>query len=373
MSKFVTLFLSSLALFSATAQTVIIPRAVTEGETFRLVRLADGLEYPWALAFLPDGRFLVSERPGRLSIVTIDGRRERVSGLPPVRPGGQGGLLDLALHPNFARNGLVYWTYAVAGPGGQATALARGRLEGSTLRDVSTVWTMSRSSPGTQHYGSRLRFLLDGTIVLTTGDRGEEARARDPADAAGKVIRLTEDGGIPLDNPFVGRPGYLPEIYSLGHRNPQGLALRPGSGQPWLSEHGPRGGDELNLIRKGLDYGWPLATYGVSYSGARIAASPTAPGIEPPKLYWTPSIAPSGLEFYDGQAFPAWRGQLLVGSLAGQRLILVRLNGDEVVAQVDILNGQLGRIRDVRVGPDGLIYLLSDSARGGLYRLEPQR
>jgi glucose/arabinose dehydrogenase len=265
----------------------------------------------------------------------------------------------------------VYWTYAAAGPGGASTALARGRLEGEALRDVKVLWTMPRRTTTTVHFGSRIRFGLDGKIFLTTGERGDQDRARDPGDAAGKVIRLNDDGTVPSDNPFLGRPGYLPEIYSLGHRNAQGLAVRPGSGEIWLTEHGPRGGDEVNLVLPGRDYGWPLTTYGVAYSGARIAESPVAPGIEPPRMHWTPSIAPSGLEFYGGDSFPSWRGHLLSGSLVGEKLVLVRLQGDTVAGQETILEGTLGRLRDVRVGPDGLVYLLADEARAGLYRLEP--
>lgn len=341
------------------------------GENFRLVRLATKLENPWSLAFLPDGRFLVSERVGRLLILGQDGSPQSVQGLPPVRSAGQGGLLDLALHPEFASNRLVYWTYARAGSGGSATALARGRLEGNRLEAVQILWVMPLHSAATQHYGSRIRFGLDGKIYLTTGDRGDQNRARRPGDAAGKVIRLNDDGSIPADNPFIGRSAYLPEIYSLGHRNAQGLAVRPGNGQLWLSEHGPRGGDEINLVKPGLDYGWPLTTYGVAYSGARIAESPTAPGIEPPVLHWTPSIAPSGLEFYSGTAFPRWQGHLISGSLAGQKLVLLELASDRITGQQTILDGQIGRIRDVRVGPDGLVYLLTDDSNGSLYRLDP--
>lgn len=367
----IVLILLAAAAAAIPAQVVVQPRLQAAGATFRVVRLAEGLEYPWSLAFLPDGRYLVSERPGRLLVVNPDGTRRAVTGLPAVRAAGQGGLLDLALHPDFARNALVYWTFAAAGPGGASTALARGRLDGFALRDVKVLWSMPKRTTTTIHFGSRLRFGADGKLYLTTGERGEQDRARDPGDAAGKVIRLSDDGTIPADNPFVGRGGYLPEIYSLGHRNPQGLAVRPGSWQLWLTEHGPRGGDEVNLVLPGRDYGWPLTTYGVAYSGARIAESPTAPGIEPPRLYWTPSIAPSGLEFYAGDAFPAWRGHLLAGSLAGARLVLVRLRGDDVAGQEIVLDGTLGRLRDVRVGPDGLVYLLTDDARGGLFRLEP--
>ncbi len=353
------------------APVVVAGRIEAGGEVFRILRLAEGLEYPWSLAFLPGGGYLVAERPGRLLRLEPDGTRAVVSGLPPVRASGQGGLLDLALHPDFGRTGLVYWTYAAPGPGGASTALARGRLEGTTLSDVRVLWTMGRRTNPGVHFGSRIRFGADGMLYLATGDRGEQGRARDPGDAAGKVLRLAPDGTAPADNPFRGRPGHLPELYSLGHRNIQGLALRPGDGRLWATEHGPRGGDEVNLLGPGLDYGWPLTTYGVAYSGARIAESPLAPGIEPPRHQWTPSIAPSGLDFYAGGAFPSWRGGLLSGSLAGRRLVLLRLRGDSIVSEATILDGTLGRIRDVRTGPDGLVYLLTDEARGGLYRLEP--
>lgn len=351
--------------------TVVHARISAGGEQFRIVRLAGGLEFPWALAFLPDGRMLVSERPGRLQLLSPDGSRRAVSGLPEVRAVGQGGLLDLALHPDFSSNKQVYWTYAAPGPGGASTSLAMGRLDGFALQDVRVLWTMQQRTGIGAHFGSRIRFGVDGTLYLTTGDRGNQARARDPSDAAGKVIRLNDDGSIPADNPFSGRSGYLPELFSLGHRNAQGLALRPGTSQLWLTEHGPRGGDELNLVKSGADYGWPLTTYGLAYSGARIAESSTAPGIEPPVLHWTPSIAPSGLDFYSGTAFPAWQGDLLAGSLVGRKLVRIRLSGDVVLGQDILLDGQLGRIRDVRVGPDGLVYILTDESNGGLFRLEP--
>lgn len=339
------------------------------GERFRLVRVAAGLEYPWSMAFLPEGGVLVAERPGRLTVLESDGRTRRVEGLPPVAAAGQGGLLDIALHPDFVRSRLVYWTFAAPGPGGASTALARGRLEGGRLVGVQILWTMPKRSGSSAHFGSRVRFLPDGTLLLTTGDRGDQARARDYSDAAGKTIRLRDDGSVPSDNPFAGRPGALPEIYSIGHRNPQGLAVK--DGRAWLSEHGPRGGDEINLIRAGADYGWPLATYGLAYSGARIAESPTAPGIEPPLLHWTPSIAPSGLDFYEGDVFRAWRDHLISGSLAGQKLVLLRVAGERVAGQETLVDGTVGRIRDVRVGPDGFVYLLTDERNGALWRLEP--
>ncbi|OHD79354.1 MAG: hypothetical protein A3J97_03060, partial [Spirochaetes bacterium RIFOXYC1_FULL_54_7] len=252
--------------FLAGTQLAAQSRISAGGENFRIVRLATGLEFPWALAFLPDGGMLVSERPGRLQLLSPDGSRRETSGLPEVRSAGQGGLLDLALHPDFTSNRQVYWTYAAAGPGGASTALARGRLDGFSLQDVRVLWTMQKRSGTSVHFGSRIRFGADGKLYLTTGERGDQSRARDPADAAGKVIRLNDDGTIPVDNPFAGRWGYLPELYSLGHRNAQGLAFRPGTRQLWLTEHGPWGGDEVNIVKPGADYGWPLTTYGVAYS-----------------------------------------------------------------------------------------------------------
>ncbi len=341
------------------------------GERFRVVQIAAALEHPWALAFLPDGGYLVTERPGRLVRIFPDGSRRPVEGLPAVHAAGQGGLLDLALHPGFNTNSLIYWTYSVSSSGGSATALARGRLDGWNLRDVQVLWTMRRATAPNVHYGSRIVFAPDGYLYLATGDRGAQERSRDPGDAAGKVIRLRDDGSIPQDNPFANRTGVLPELYTLGHRNAQGLAVHPETGQIWLTEHGPRGGDELNRLVPGADYGWPLTTHGVAYSGARIAESPYAPGIEPPVTHWTPSIAPSGLAFYRGTAFPSWQGALLSGSLAGQKLVLIRLDGDSYRSQAVILDGTVGRIRDVRVSSAGFVYLLTDARSGSLLRLEP--
>ena len=351
----------------------VIPLVTTSEESFRVVRVAAELQNPWGLAFLPDGSYLITERPGRLLRISPTGLRTQITGLPDITAAGQGGLLDIVLHPDFRSNRFVYFTYASPGRGGSSTALARARLEQDRLADLSVLWVMERRTSGSIHYGSRLAFGSDGTLYMTTGERGDPTRARNPLDSAGKLLRFREDGGIPQDNPFVGREEYLPEIYTLGHRNAQGLALRPGTDQIWLSEHGPRGGDEINLIKKGADYGWPLTTYGVAYSGAKIADSPTAPGIEPPVLHWTPSIAPSGLAFYDGDAFRAWKGDLLSGALAGRRLVRIVLQGDRAIREEVLIQDTLGRIRDVRVGPDGFVYLLTDAARGELLRLEPVR
>lgn len=365
------LLFSGVSISSQQIGEVVFSRVVTEEASFRVVRLAGDLNYPWALAFMPDGSFLVTERPGRLLHLDTRGVRREIQGLPRVVASGQGGLLDLVLHPDFDSNQLIYFTYAAPGPGGSSTALARARLSEFRLMDFQVLWTMEKRTTAGQHYGSRLVFDSKGFLYMTTGERGDSSRARDPSDSAGKVLRFREDGSVPADNPFVNRAGYLPEIFSLGHRNPQGLALRPGTGQIWLTEHGPRGGDEINLVKRGADYGWPVTTYGVAYSGARIAESPTAPGIEPPVHHWTPSIAPSGLAFYNGKAFSFWEGNLLSGSLAGKQLVRVILEGDSFRREEVLIRDTLGRLRDVRVGPEGLVYLLTDSPKGELLRLEP--
>jgi glucose/arabinose dehydrogenase len=344
----------------------------SEKHDFRLVRIHSGLSHPWAVAFLPDGGFLLTERGGRLLFLE-NGTAREVTGLPKIATGGQGGLLDLALDPDFAVNRLVYFSYSSAGSGGSGTAVARARLEGTTLTGLQVIWEMNiRTSTG-HHYGSRLRFLPDKTLLITTGERGDMDRAQNLADAAGKIHRINRDGSIPADNPFIGISGALPSVYSYGHRNPQGLAVHPETGQIWATEHGPKGGDELNLIKGGGNYGWPVVTHGRQYgTGAPIGEGTSKPGMVDPVTFWTPSPAPSGLDFYQGDKFPAWQGDLFSGNLAGTRLIRIRLTGGQVIEQEDLLPGTIGRIRDVRTGPNGYIYLLTDEEKGGLYRLEPK-
>lgn len=347
----------------------------SEALRFRAQTFTEGLEFPWGLAFLPDGRLLVSERPGRLRLVAADGRLDPqpVEGVPPVAAIGQGGLLDVALHPDFARNSLVYLSYAAEGPGGYGTEVLRGRLDGHTLRDIQVIFRMQPKSKTGHHFGSRLVFDRKGYLYITLGDRGDMARAQRLDDHAGSVIRLHDDGRVPRDNPFVGKPGALPEKFTLGNRNIQGAALHPQSGELWAHEHGPQGGDEINIIRAGVNYGWPVITYGRNYvTGTAIGEGTAKPGMAQPLLYWTPSIAPSGMAFYTGNRFPQWRGNLFVGALAGQMLVRVQLDGERVVHQERLLEGALGRIRDVRQGPDGLLYLLIDSKDGRIVRLEPQ-
>ena len=339
---------------------------------FHLVELVRGLEHPWGLAFLPDGRMLVTERPGRLRIVA-DGalEPEPVGGVPAVWVDRQGGLLDVALHPDFAGNGLVYLSYSSPDDEDEAaTAVARGRLVNDRLEGVEEIYVALPRDDGGRHFGSRLLF-AGGHLFVTAGDRGEPDRAQDLDDPAGSVIRLTDDGGIPADNPFVGAAGVRPELYSIGHRNPQGLALEAATGRIWSVEHGPKGGDELNLIEPGVNYGWPVITYGKSYMGFKIGEGTHKEGMAQPVHYWVPSISPSGLMIYDGARFPAWRGSLFAGALSGQLLVRLEVGDGRVTAEERMLEDLEERIRDVRQGPDGLIYLLTDHPDGMLLRLEP--
>jgi glucose/arabinose dehydrogenase len=345
----------------------------TKEHDLRIVEIIAGLEHPWSLAFLPDGRLLVTERPGRLRIVEA-GRllAEPVGGLPPIVARGQGGLLDIALHPHFAENNLVYLAYAGPGDGGIGTEVARGRLVGNQLTDVQIIFRMTPKSEARQHFGGRLVFDRQGYLYLTLGDRGEMERAQRPGDHAGSVIRLHDDGRVPTTNPFVGKPGWKPEKYTLGNRNMQGAALHPESGELWTHEHGPQGGDEINIIRAGINYGWPVITYGVNYvTGTRIGEGTHKAGMAQPLHVWTPSIAPSGMTFYTGEQFPRWRGNLFVGALRSQMLVRLQLDGDKVVGEEHLLEDAIGRIRDVRQGPDGFLYLLTDAPNGRLIRLEP--
>lgn len=348
-------------------------RVQSEAHAFRVVTLVRGLAHPWGLAFLPDGRLLVTERPGRLRLID-QGRLlpEPVRGLPDIRQHGQGGLLDIALHPRFADNALVYLSYAGRDRDGVGTEVLRGRLAGDRLTDLRVVFRMRPKLDTGFHFGARLVFDRAGLLYVTLGDRGHPERAQRLDDHVGTVVRITDDGRVPADNPFVNRRGALPEIYSYGHRNIQAAALHPQSGRVWVVEHGPQGGDEVNVLRPGVNYGWPVITYGVEYgSGAPIGEGTRKQGMAQPLWYWVPtSIAPSGAAFYLGERFPRWRGDLFVGALRERMLVRLKLDGERVVGEERLLQG-LGRIRDVRVGPDGLVYLLTDEADGRLLRLEP--
>jgi len=346
---------------------------------FRVVTVVEGLAHPWGMAFLPTGDILVTERPGRLRVVRNGVLvPEPVGGVPNVRAQGQGGLLDVALHPDFASNRFVYLSFSKPGADGGTTAVVRGRWEGDRLADVEEIFEARAWGGSGAHFGSRLAFDAQGYLYVTVGDRGDAPgrgqahRSQNLRDHAGTTIRLHDDGRVPQDNPFVGRQDALPEIYTYGNRNAQGMAVHPRTGQVWQNEHGPRGGDEINRILPGRNYGWPLVTGGINYDRSPITDRREMDGVEPPVVEWTPSIAPSGMAFYDGDRFPGWRGHAFVGALAGQHLRRVELEGNRAVAQESLLEG-IGRIRDVRVGPDGYLYLLLDAARAPMLRLEPAR
>ncbi len=346
----------------------------SEKHAFRVVTLLPGLENPWSVAFLPDGRMLVTERAGHLRLVGPDFRlaAQPIEGLPEIVERGQGGLFDVVLHPQYAQNGWIYWAYNAPGPGGWGTALARGKLQGQRMTEVQVLFSMQPKTRSSQHFGGRIVFDKAGMLYLTLGDRGDKDRAQKLDDHAGSVIRMHDDGRVPADNPFARRAGALPEKWTLGNRNMQGAALHPQTGKLWTHEHGPQGGDEVNVMRPGLNYGWPVITYGVNYGlGTRIGEGQSKPGMVPPLHVWVPSIAPSGMTFVSGSQFPQWQGDLLVGALRGQMLVRLVLDGEKVLREERLLQGRVGRIRDVRMGPDGLVYLLSDGPDGALMRLEP--
>jgi glucose/arabinose dehydrogenase len=345
----------------------------SERERFRVVTLVRGLDHPWGMAFLPDGDMLITERPGRLLRVAGDTLEKRpVSGLPPLAAVGQGGLLDVALHPDFDTNRLVYLSLAGADDDGVGTEVARGRLVDDVLEDVEIIFRALPKSGGGRHFGSRLLFDTDGRLLITLGDRGDRPRAQDLGDHAGSIIRLEDDGGVPADNPFTQTPGAKPEIYTYGNRNVQGITLDPETGRVWAHEHGPQGGDEVNILAPGRNYGWPVITYGRNYViGTKIGEGTHKEGMEQPIHQWTPSIAPSGMTLYTGDKFPAWRGNLLVGALKFRLLARLEVQDGKVVHEERLLEDVLGRVRDVRTGPDGYIYLLTDQGDGVLARLEP--
>ena len=355
------------------------------GVAFELVPVAEGLNYPWGMAFLPDGRMLVTERPGRLRILGKDGKlSEAVDGLPPVDAKGQGGLLGIALDPNYGKNHLIYWSYAEPqADGTNNTAVARGILvagEKPQVEKVEVIFHQTPSLKSTLHFGSRLVFAKDGTLYVTMGDRSiTEGRmqAQRMDGLLGKVVRINPDGSIPKDNPFVGRTDARAEIFSIGHRNIQAAAINPASGELWEVEHGTRGGDELNVVRKGKDYGWPTVAYGIEYAGGPITGNVTAKvGTEQPVYYWDPVIGPSGMAFYTGDLFPAWKGSLFIGGHQTNDLVRVSIRGERVVGEERLLTDlpRRARVRDVRQGPDGALYLLTDDPLAGrLLKLVPKK
>ena len=376
---------------NATGQTPAFPGQTRAPErksnvAFDVVTVAEGLQFPWGMAFLPGGGFLVTEKqPGRLRIVSTDGKlSEPVAGLPPVDARGQGGLLDVSLDPAFASNHLIYWSYAEPRDGGvNNTAVARGRLVQEAqprVDDVQVIYHQAPSLNSQAHFGGRLVWGRDGTLFVTQGERSiTEGRmqAQRMDGLLGKIVRINADGTIPKDNPFVGKEGVRPEIWSFGHRNVEAATANPTTGELWEVEHGTRGGDEINISRKGKDYGWPTIAYGIEYDGRPITGGITAKdGMEQPLYYWDPVIAPSGMVFYTGDLFPAWKGNLFIGGLASMNLVRLTVNGDKIVDEERLLKDlqpKPERIRDVRQGPDGALYLLTDSATGRLLKLVPKR
>jgi aldose sugar dehydrogenase len=338
--------------------------------------IARGLEHPWALAFLPDGRVLVTERPGRMRIVEKDGRLSTpLAGVPNVFASGQGGLHDVVLDRGYAENHTIYFCYAEPVDGGARTALARARLVDDAtprLDDVKVIFHQEGPLSSGNHFGCRIAQTPDDNLFMSAGEHfTTRDQAQNLGNHLGKIIRIRPDGSAPPDNPFVGRAGAKPEIWSYGHRNPQGLALHPTTGKLWEHEHGPRGGDEINIIEPGRNYGWPVIGYGIDYNGARIHQSTQKAGMEQPIWYWVPSIAPSGMAFMTGSLFPAWRGNLFVGALAGEILVRLELDGEKVVKEERLLQQLRERIRDVRQGPDGALWLVTDNSAGRLLRVAP--
>ena len=351
---------------------------------FEVVTVSGGLVNPWGLAFLPDGKMLVTERPGRLRVVSADGKQmsEPVAGLPAVDARQQGGLLDVALDPAFQKNQLIYWSYAEPGQNGNNTAVARGRFVDGAAPKVENVQVIFHQAPSLNsglHFGGRLVFARDGTLFITLGERSiieGRMQAQRLDGLLGKIVRVNPDGSVPKDNPFVGKAGVRPEIWSYGHRNVQAATLHPSTGELWEVEHGARGGDELNVSRKGRDYGWPTITYGIEYQGGPIGGGiQQKEGMEQPRYFWDPIIAPSGMVFYTGTLFPAWRDSLFIGGLGSLNLVRLTLKGEQVVGEERLLQDlkpQRERIRNVRQGPDGALYLLTDNAKGRILKLVPK-
>ncbi|HKA46550.1 MAG TPA: PQQ-dependent sugar dehydrogenase [Methyloceanibacter sp.] len=365
-----------LLLAAAGAALILLPRRVltedrtipTQAGTLKVETVSDGLAHPWGLAFLPDGQMLVTERPGTLRLVAKNGTKSTpLTGVPTVFAEGQGGLLDVAIDPDFSSNRLVYLTYSEPGEGGASTAVARGKLGDTGLDDVEVIFRQEPKVEGGNHFGSRLAFARDGTLFITLGERFTFERAQDLTNDLGKIVRINPDGSIPKDNPFVGRQDARPEIWSYGHRNPQGAAIHPETGKLWESEFGPQGGDELNIPLAGKNYGWPVVSWGEHYDGRQIPKPPTHPEFADAIAHWNPVISPSGITFYTADAIPAWKGNLILSGLSSQSITRLTLDGETVTAAERIPMG--ARIRDVVQGPDGAVYALTDEQDGKILRL----
>lgn len=374
---------------TASPTQAVSPTGTVQGETaqggtvqgYRQTTVVEGLERPWGMAWLPDGTMLITEKAGRLRLLR-NGVLEPtpIAGVPEVMSAGQGGLLDVSLHPRFAENRLVYLTYAHGTPDANRTRLARARFDGKALQDLRVIFEVSQTKPDTQHFGSRILWLTDGTMLVAFGDGGNppvrlegdliRKQAQNLRSRLGKIVRLNDDGSIPRDNPLVANANADPAIWSYGHRNTQALAFDPGTQRVWQTEHGARGGDELNLVEAGKNYGWPIVTHSQEYAGGEISQERSRPGMVDPKVFWTPAIAPSGLAFYTGDRFPAWKGNLFAGGLVSQDVRRIELDAAGTVLKQEAIGiGQ--RVRDVRQGPDGLLYILTDESNGKLIRLEP--
>jgi len=356
---------------------VVVDRVESEDATFRVVRIADSLEHAWAVDWLPDGRMLVTERPGRMLLVDGDGTTTALSGVPEVWAQNQGGLLDVRVAPDYGDTGWIYFAYSMKAGDTGGTVVSRARLQGNSLTDVQEIYRQTPFLEPDYHFGARIVFPGDGTMMVALGERGQRrertVKIPTPSTSVGTTVRLNMDGSVPGDNPFVGRSDARPEVYTYGHRNQQGMAVQPETGAVWQHEHGPHGGDELNLIEAGNNYGWSEVSYGDTYRTPREEIGGTeAPGITNPVKYWDPSPALSGMAFYSGDRFPNWNNHLFMGALAHTSILRVELDANnEVVHQEELIRGEIGRIRDVAMGPDGYLYVLTDAPRGGLYRLEP--
>lgn len=361
-------------LVAAWATPKVLRRLDMQG--MRPVTVAKGLVFPWSMAFLPDGAMLVTERPGRMRIVATDGTLgEPVSGLPPVGEGGEGGLLDVTLDPEFATNRTIYWSYAESAgdaPERRSTAVARARLVGNRLEDVRVIFRQPVKSTNDTHFGSRLLFDKEGFLLVGLGDRGQRHDAQKLESAHGKILRIDTRGSAAPGNPFAETPGAMGEIWSLGLRNVQGMAFEPGTGRLWATDHGPQGGDEVNIIERGRNYGWPVVTHGTEYSTrAPIGEGTSKPGMQDPVVWWGPeSTAPSGMAFLTSDRYPGWQGQLFIGNLSGKALVRLKVEGDRIVEQQRLVTGLLERIRDVRQGPDGWLYILAGGPDGRIIRVE---
>ncbi|WP_306140937.1 PQQ-dependent sugar dehydrogenase [Roseibium sp. MMSF_3412] len=368
-----SLLTSAAALFLALSPLGVLPAAAQS--SVNLETVTGGLSYPWSVVFLPGGGFLVTERDGLLKFVSADGDQSVVPGTPEVFAQGQGGLLDVVLSPDFETDRTIYLSFSQGSPEGAGTSLYRATLaedgNGYRLQDGETIFRANNRAYGGRHFGSRLAFAQDGALFMTLGDRGDGPRSQDASDHTGSVLRLTPDGQPAAGNPFQEEAGHKPEIWSIGHRNPQSAAINPATGVLWTVEHGARGGDEINIPEAGKNYGWPVISYGRYYSGGKIGEGTEKAGMEQPIHYWDPSIAPSGMAFVTSELYPDWQGDLLVGALRGRHLSKLDLDGDEIVSEVQLLSDLGERIRDVRQAPDGYLYVLTDSDDGQLIRLVP--